>query len=184
MDDARRIRTSRFLSLVLRHRPERIGITLDAAGWVEIDELLAKCTAHGQPLDRAALEHVVAHCDKQRFAISPCGSRVRASQGHSTDVALGYAASEPPDTLFHGTTERAVAAIRREGLRRMQRHHVHLSADEATAARVGERRGPAVVLRVDAAAMRRAGHVFFVSANGVWLTDSVPAEFVNVPDGS
>ncbi|MEZ6037227.1 MAG: RNA 2'-phosphotransferase [Planctomycetota bacterium] len=184
MDDARRIRVSRFLSLVLRHRPDKIGLTLDAAGWADVDELLRRLAVHGHALDRDNLEQVVRRCDKQRFAFDPEGAHIRAVQGHSRDVELGYAPAVPPNELYHGTAERFVAAIRREGLRKMQRHHVHLSPDLDTATRVGARRGPAVVLRVDAKAMQRDGHTFFVADNGVWLTDAVPPQYLALPGES
>ena len=167
------VRASKRLSFVLRHRPDSVGLVLDEAGWVDVADLLA---ALG--MTRAQLEQVVATNDKRRFALDPGGTRVRASQGHSVPVALGYGDVVPPDVLFHGTAERSVASILAGGLRPGRRHAVHLSADEATARVVGQRRGPAVVLRVDAAAMARQGHLFSRSANGVWLTSAVPARFL------
>lgn len=176
--DRRLHRLSRYLSFVLRHRPDAIGVTLDAAGWVEVDALLSACAAHGRSLTRDELEQVVARDDKRRYALSDDGLRIRASQGHSVAVDLGYEPRTPPEILYHGTTERFLEAIRREGLRRGERHHVHLSTDEATARRVGARRGAPVVLRVRAGEMATAGAVFFLSANGIWLTEGVGAEFV------
>jgi putative RNA 2'-phosphotransferase len=173
--------TSKFLSFVLRHEPGAIGLTLDAQGWADIDELLARCAAHGRPLTRALLERVVAESPKQRFAISDDGRRVRASQGHSVEVDLAYAPATPPLLLYHGTVAAALAAIRAEGLRKMGRHHVHLSPDEATARVVAVRRGAPVVLCVDAWRMHGAGHLFYRSANGVWLTEAVPAEYLEFP---
>jgi putative RNA 2'-phosphotransferase len=167
---------SRFLSLVLRHKPETIGIALDPQGWVEVDVLLDALRAHGREVTRAELERVVATSDKKRFTVE--GTRIRANQGHSVDVDLGLQPETPPARLYHGTVARFVESIRREGLVRGQRHHVHLSADVATARQVGGRRGAPVVLEVDAAAMVRAGHVFYRSANGVWLTDHVPPAFL------
>jgi putative RNA 2'-phosphotransferase len=174
----RLVKHSRFLSLVLRHHPGRIGVTLDPAGWVDVDVLLAALAAHRHPLSRAQLDRVVAENDKQRFSFDATGTRIRASQGHSVAVDLGYADAEPPARLFHGTHPGAVAAIRREGLLPMRRHAVHLSADRATATRVGARRGVPVVLSVDAARMAADGHRFRVSANGVWLTDAVPPQYL------
>ncbi|WKX71589.1 RNA 2'-phosphotransferase [Streptomyces sp. XD-27] len=179
MDDRRDVRISKYLARHLRHDPERIGITLDAHGWVEIDVLIAAAAAHGFRFTRAELDRVVASNDKQRYAVE--GGRIRANQGHTVAVDLGLPRAEPPAYLFHGTVARAVAAIRAEGLRPMNRHAVHLSPDRETAVRVGARRGRAVVLSVDAAAMRSAGHVFQVSANGVWLVDHVPPEFLRFP---
>jgi putative RNA 2'-phosphotransferase len=176
-------RLSKFLSLVLRHEPGKIGLSLDEAGWVEIDALLAPCERHGVALTRERLGQIVAGSDKQRFAFDATGRRIRASQGHSVPVDLGYDPVTPPTELFHGTVAKFVAAIRAEGLRKGARHHVHLSDDEATAGKVGQRRGAPVVLVVDAAAMHCAGYVFFRSANGVWLTDAVPSQFITFPKG-
>jgi len=172
MDD---VRVSKRLSYVLRHQPASAGLTLDHAGWVDVDALLA--ALH---LTRAELQHVVATNDKQRFAFDATGTRIRASQGHSRPVELGYAPQRPPDVLFHGTVERFLPAILAEGLKPGRRHAVHLSEDVATARVVGGRRGRPVVLRVDAAAMAEADHAFSRSANGVWLTAAVPAEHVAV----
>ncbi|MFJ6076097.1 RNA 2'-phosphotransferase [Streptomyces sp. NPDC093065] len=178
-DDRRTVKVSKYLSKHLRHQPERIGLTLDEAGWTEIDTLIAAAAAHGFRFTRAELDHVVATNDKQRFAVE--GTRIRASQGHSIDVDLGLPSATPPPYLYHGTVARYLEAIRTEGLRPMNRHDVHLSADRATATRVGARRGRPVVLSVDAAAMHRDGRVFHVSANGVWLTKSVPSRYLRFP---
>jgi putative RNA 2'-phosphotransferase len=172
MDERRTVKVSTYLSKHLRHEPDRIGISLDPNGWVAVDELLRACTEHGVTLTREDLDHVVAVNDKQRFTVD--GDRIRANQGHSVTVDLGLPPAEPPAYLYHGTVARALDAIRTEGLRPMNRHHVHLSPDRETAVRVGARRGTPVVLAVDAGAMHRAGHLFHLSANGVWLTDSVP----------
>jgi putative RNA 2'-phosphotransferase len=177
------VRVSKRLSYVLRHHPDTVGIELDAAGWVDVDALLAALAAHGLRLSRAELEHVVATNDKRRFAFDPTGTRIRASQGHSVGVDLGYQPTTPPDVLFHGTPARNVPAILREGLRAGNRHAVHLSPDVATARKVGERRGRAVVLRVDAGRLAAAGVVFTRSANGVWLVDAVPPEFLSTEGG-
>ncbi|MGW0310331.1 RNA 2'-phosphotransferase [Streptomyces flavidovirens] len=179
MDERRTTKVSKYLSKHLRHQPGRIGITLDENGWVEIDTLLRAATAHGFPISRTELDHVVAVNDKQRFAVD--GPLIRASQGHTVDVDLGLPEAEPPSYLYHGTVARSLEAIRAEGLRPMARHDVHLSPDRETAARVGARRGRPVVISVDAGAMHLAGHVFRVSANGVWLTASVPPEFLRFP---
>ncbi|MCX5312024.1 RNA 2'-phosphotransferase [Streptomyces sp. NBC_00154] len=179
MDERRTVKVSKYLSKHLRHHPERIGIALDANGWVPIDELLRATTRHNFPITRAELDHVVAVNDKQRYAIE--GDRIRASQGHTVPVDLDLPPVEPPAYLYHGTVGHALDAIRTEGLRPMNRRHVHLSPDRETATHVGARRGRPVVLSVDAAAMHRAGHVFYVSANGVWLTEAVPPEFLRFP---
>jgi putative RNA 2'-phosphotransferase len=172
------VRAGKRLSYVLRHRPDSVGLVLDDAGWVDVDALLAALAAHGLPLTRDELDRVVAGNDKQRFALDAAGTRIRASQGHSVPVALGYSAEPPPPVLFHGTPVRSLAAILTEGLRPGRRHAVHLSPDEATARTVGERRGRAAVLRVDAAGMARDGAVFTRSANGVWLVDAVPPRYL------
>ncbi|WP_151477307.1 RNA 2'-phosphotransferase [Streptomyces albicerus] len=179
MDERRTVKVSKYLSKHLRHQPERIGLTLDEGGWVEIETLMAAAAAHGFRFSRDELDHVVAHNDKRRFAIE--GTRIRASQGHSVDVDLGLPPATPPAYLYHGTVARYLDAIRAEGLRSMNRHDVHLSPDRETATRVGARRGRSVVLSVDAAAMYRDGHVFRVSANGVWLTAAVPPRYLRFP---
>ena len=152
---------------------------MDRQGWAEIDRLIELANAQGKALSRALIEEVVKNNSKQRFAISEDGQRIRASQGHSTEVELGYEAQEPPAVLFHGTTAAALPAIRQEGLQKMARHHVHLSAEVETARNVGGRRGTPVILTVDAARMHRDGHRFYVSANGVWLTEQVPPEYLD-----
>ncbi|GGY02621.1 RNA 2'-phosphotransferase [Streptomyces anandii] len=181
MDERRLVKVSKYLSKHLRHQPERIGLTLDPAGWTEIDALIAAASAHGFRFTSEELDEVVAGNDKRRFAIE--GTRIRASQGHSVEVELGLPPATPPPYLYHGTVARSLEAIRTEGLRPMNRHDVHLSPDRETAARVGSRRGRPVVLAVDAGAMHREGHVFHVSANGVWLTTAVPARYVRFPEG-
>lgn len=182
MDPKRLTELSKFLSFVLRHEPEAIGVVLDANGWTDIDRLLEACRAHGKVLSRELLEAIVATSPKQRFAISDDGRRVRANQGHSVEVDLAYEPAAPPETLFHGTASASLPAIRATGLKKMDRHHVHLSPDAATARTVGGRRGKPVVLPIAAARMSRDGHVFYLSANGVWLTDHVPPEYIEFPE--
>jgi putative RNA 2'-phosphotransferase len=170
------VAASRYLSYVLRHHPEAIGITLDPAGWVDIAALLAALAAHRRPLTRPALDAVVAGTDKRRFEVH--GGRIRAYQGHSVDVALGLPAVAPPRILFHGTVARALAGIRATGLVAGRRRHVHLSPDMATATTVGARRGEPVILTIEAAGMHAAGFVFHHADNGVWLTDHVPPQWI------
>lgn len=179
MNRARTVLISTFLARHLRHSPERIGIVLDARGRVPVSELLTAAERHGFPFTRAELEHVVANNDKRRYAIE--GDRIRAHQGHTVPVDLGLPAAAPPARLHHGTVARNLAGIRRDGLRAMARHAVHLSPDHETAVRVGARRGDPVVLVVDAAAMHADGHEFRLSANGVWLVDRVPASYLAFP---
>ena len=179
MDDTRRTKASKYLSKHLRHQPERLGLTLGPGGWVAVDDLLAACAAHGFALSEAELREVVERSDKQRFAFDATGTMIRANQGHSVDVDLQLEPTTPPERLFHGTGEGSVASILVAGLERRSRHHVHLSPDEETARRVGMRHGRPVVLTVAAGEMARAGHEFFVSANGVWLVDAVPPEYLH-----
>jgi putative RNA 2'-phosphotransferase len=179
MDERDKTRLSKFLSFILRHDPGSAGIELDAAGWVAVDELVTKCCEHGKALTKELLFDIVATSPKQRFAISEDGLRVRASQGHSIDVELGYEPKEPPELLYHGTVSSSLPSIRSDGLKRMSRHHVHLSLDAATARAVAMRRSKPIVLEIAAARMHRDGYVFFLSANGVWLTESVPPEYID-----
>jgi putative RNA 2'-phosphotransferase len=176
--DRELISTSKFLSLVLRHRPEKIGICLDEQGWVDIDDLLAAAARSGRKLTRPLLDRVVRENDKQRFAISADRRRIRANQGHSVAVDLGLEPVQPPEILFHGTVARFLDSIRVSGLERGSRQYVHLSADVETARKVGQRRGRPVILVVEARRMWQAGHSFHQAKNGVWLTVAVPAEYL------
>ncbi|MBX3192887.1 MAG: RNA 2'-phosphotransferase [Labilithrix sp.] len=179
MDRARRVSISKRLSLALRHEPASLGLVLDAAGWARVDDVIAGFGAHGEAVSRDDLVEVVATSDKQRFALSENGERVRANQGHSLDVDLGLMPREPPPILFHGTSRDVLEAIRREGLDKRSRAHVHLSADVRTAEIVARRRaGEHVILRVCAGAMHAGGHAFYLSDNGVWLTERVPPEYL------
>jgi putative RNA 2'-phosphotransferase len=179
------IRMSKFLSLVLRHRPEHIGLVLDENGWADVDVLIERAGVHGVALTRELIAEIVATSDKQRFALDAAGGRIRANQGHSVDIDLGLEPTEPPAILFHGTAAATVPSIRSAGLKPGNRQHVHLSRDEATAVKVGQRHGRPVVLRVFAGKMWAKGTPFYCSANGVWLTPAVPPEFIafaNKPD--
>jgi putative RNA 2'-phosphotransferase len=170
---------SKTLSFWLRHRPDAAGLTLEPAGWTDTDSVLAALATEGIDCDWERLLSVVEGSDKQRFELSADGARIRARQGHSVEVELGWPRVEPPELLYHGTVERFLEPIRAEGLKPMRRHHVHLSPDQATATIVGARRGEAVILTVRAGAMAAAGHVFFLTGNGVWLTDHVPPAFLS-----
>lgn len=172
---------SRFLSLVLRHKPETIGIKLDKAGWVDVDVLLAQLAKHNKIVTREELESIVTENDKKRYVLSEDGLRIRAAQGHSIDVDLGLKSEVPPLVLYHGTVEKFLKPIRKEGLQKMNRHHVHLSKDQETATKVGTRRGEAIILQVAAKHMHNDGHKFFISDNGVWLTDHVPVSYITFP---
>jgi putative RNA 2'-phosphotransferase len=180
--DKRHTEISKFLSFVLRHGPHEIGVELDRHGWVTVEQLLAASATHGWQISRDELDYVVANNNKRRFAVSEDGQRIRASQGHSTEVDLGYERAVPPEILFHGTAQQHLGSIREHGLVKGKRHQVHLSSDEATAQVVGQRHGRAVVLRVRSGEMARGGFAFYLSANGVWLTDAVPYKYVEEPD--
>lgn len=167
-------RTARFLSLVLRHAPERIGLTLGSDGWIATGDLLAALRRHGHPTSPEDLADIVAADDKGRFTLSEDGRRIRAAQGHSVDVDLGLQPMEPPEILYHGTASRSLDGIFARGLMPMSRRHVHLSLDLRTATKVGARHGRPVVLEVAAGALHRAGSTFLRADNGVWLVDAVP----------
>jgi putative RNA 2'-phosphotransferase len=178
MTEARLKRVSKYLALVLRHRPDKIGIELGDGGWVDVDELMIAAKRDGFAMTRAEIDAAVAEPTKRRYAYDESGTRIRAVQGHSIAVELGYAPAEPPATLFHGTHPGALDAIRAEGLKRMNRRHVHLSRDEQTATVVGARRGKPVILTVAAGRMHADGYAFFVADNGVWLTDAVAPQYL------
>lgn len=169
---------SKFLSLVLRHRPELIHLELDTHGWTNVSDLIKKMNNYGKHIDLATLKLVVENCNKQRFAFSPEGDKIRANQGHSIKVDLGYTPQIPPAILYHGTAKKYVDSIYSKGLNKRKRHHVHLSSDIATASKVGQRHGTLVIFKVLAIAMQEDGFDFFVADNGVWLTDHVPSQYL------
>jgi len=181
MTDKETIRISKFLSLILRHEPERVGLQLGDAGWVGVDELLQAVNSHEVALTLDELKHIVATSDKKRFAFSEDGLRIRASQGHSVEVDLQYPPQPPPEMLYHGTATRFLPGIRKDGLQRMERHDVHLSAETKVTLQVGGRHGKPALLTIRAGDMHRAGFVFRCSANGVWLVDHVPPQFIEFP---
>lgn len=173
-------RISRFLSLVLRHKPELIGIELDENGWVEIDELLVALSKHNHPIDIDYLEEIVATNDKKRFAFNELGTHIRASQGHSTNVDLGLEPQRPPVRLYHGTNYDNMQLIMKSGLKKMNRDFVHMSEELYTAEKVGARqKGELVVLDIDSMQMHLDGVVFYKSENGVWLTDFVDKKYIS-----
>ncbi|UTW56123.1 RNA 2'-phosphotransferase [Kordiimonas sp. SCSIO 12610] len=171
-------KTSKFLSYILRHRPDAIGLTLSKEGWASIDELIAKAKSE-ITLNREMIEHAVTTNEKQRFILSEDGQYIRANQGHSIKVDLGLQATDPPDTLFHGTVEKFIPPIREQGLLKGTRQHVHLSKDRETAVIVAKRRGKPVILKIMANQMHLNGHDFYLSENGVWLTDHVPVNYID-----
>lgn len=173
---------SKLLSRWLRHRPDAIGIEIDKRGWVDVAELLLKSASAGVALTSDELRQIVVENDKQRFSFSEDRTRIRAAQGHSVDVDLKLPVKTPPPVLFHGTVQKFIASIRRQGLLPGTRRDVHLSATKQTAAEVGARRGAAVVLIVETYPLLLDGHEFRCSDNGVWLTQRVPAKYIRFPD--
>lgn len=178
MNKKQTIQISKFLSLVLRHAPETIGIELDENGWVGVDVLLAKMNAHNKNITPEMLQFVVENNNKKRFAFNQHGTKIRASQGHSVDIDPGYTPQQPPEILYHGTALKFRESILEKGILKQNRTHVHLSANTDTAHNVGSRHGKPFILKVKTAEMHRNGYVFFISENGVWLTDQVPAMFL------
>lgn len=178
MTDEQRMHTSKFLSYVLRHRPDEIGIELSDAGWVDVDTLLVNAAEHGHVITPEQLDEVVATNDKQRFEFSEDGSMIRARQGHSVKVDLRYEPTVPPQVLYHGTPERNLESIRQKGLIKGKRHHVHLSENIETTMKVAMRYGKPVLLTIQAAQMHAEGLVFYRTGNRVWLTDHVPEKYI------
>lgn len=174
------IRLGRFLSLVLRHNPAAASITLDENGWANVQELLAGVTKTGRSIDMETLERIAAENNKQRYSFNDNHTKIRANQGHSVSVDVELQEDTPPPILYHGTADKYLKSILRDGLNPQKRLHVHLSMDVETAQRVGARHGEAVILAVDAAAMAADGHVFWRSANGVWLCPAVPPKYLSL----
>ncbi len=172
------VKISKFLSLILRHRPEKIGLALDENGWADVEELILKANSRGRRINRKLLRTVVETNDKQRFTFSGDGTKIRANQGHSIEVDLGLEAVQPPEILFHGTAQRFLAAIMSQGLKKRGRQFVHLSKDRETAFTVGVRHGKPVILVVDGQGMFQDGFTFHLSKNGVWLTEFVPPKYL------
>ncbi|MGB1311763.1 MAG: RNA 2'-phosphotransferase [Leucothrix sp.] len=178
MNQKQQKRIGKFISLILRHEPEKIGLQLDNAGWADVDELLAGLKRKNREISFAQLQELVTSNDKQRYSFNEDQTRIRANQGHSLKLDLQLEAREPPAQLYHGTATRFLETILEQGLVRGERHHVHLSSEEITAHNVGSRHGRPVVLTIESGAMVKQGHVFYCSENLVWLTDHVPAEFI------
>jgi len=171
---------SKLMSLVLRHKPEAIGLQLDEHGWADVQELIRKINESGTVVDAATINLVVDTNDKKRFSFNEAKTKIRANQGHSLEVELNLKAMLPPDVLFHGTAERFLDSILKTGLVKQQRQHVHLSELLTIAKAVGARHGKPVILTINAKAMTSAGFLFYLSENGVWLVDSVPVEYITV----
>ncbi len=169
--------TSRFISLILRHKPETIGICLDEHGWAKVDELIAGI-AKTRPFDRQMLEEIVRTDGKQRYSFNEDKTLIRANQGHSIPVDVELEQKQPPDILWHGTGEKYVASIDEQGLLPKSRLYVHLSGDYETAVKVGSRHGKLVIYEVNTRQMQADGYVFYRSVNGVWLTKHVPVKYL------
>lgn len=180
MNNTRLVKISKYLSKHLRHQPQRIGITLEKGGWVEVNNLLRACKKNNFPVSRLELEEVVANNDKKRFSFDETGTLIRANQGHSVEIDLQLEPQIPPSILYHGTGHKSVESILVTGLSKMSRHHVHLSPDITTAKKVGARHGKPVILVVNAITMHNDGYIFYSSDNGVWLVDRVPAEYLKI----
>lgn len=167
---------SKFLSLVLRHKPEKVGLRLDRNGWAETSDILLKLG-----MSEAELHEIVISNDKQRFGFNDTCSKIRANQGHTIDITLDLIPIVPPDILYHGTVQKFIPFIKEKGLQKQKRNHLHLSADYETALAVGKRRGTPVILEVAAGKMGNEGYVFYLSENGVWLTEEVPTRHIRFP---
>ncbi len=171
-------RISKNLSLILRHQPEKINLKLDKNGWANVEELLKKLRINGKLISMEQLETVVATNDKQRFSFNEDKTKIRANQGHSIAIDLELIEQKPPEFLYHGTAKKFIDSILKKGLRKQNRHHVHLSSDVKTAHSVGKRHGSPIILKISAKQMFEQGFVFYQSKNGVWLTDKVPVEYI------
>lgn len=171
-------RIGRLIIYALRHKPEELNVVLDEHGWVDIGVLLEALSAKGYKITREQLEYLAETSDKQRFGLDASGDKIRANQGHTVDVDLGYEPQTPPEYLYHGTNREAVKNILNDGLHKMRRHAIHLSEDLNTAIDVGSRRGAPFMLRVQSGKMYEDGYTFHLSDNGVWLTSSVPIKYI------
>jgi putative RNA 2'-phosphotransferase len=176
----RLVKISKFLSYHLRHRPDLLGLELAPGGWVPVNLLIKAAKERNFPISLAELQQVVEENDKQRFSFNDLGTLIRANQGHSVTIDLQLKTVIPPAILYHGTYDKVVSLIEKQGLKKMSRHHVHLTSDLNTAKKVGSRRGYPVVFQVNAEAMSQASHTFYCSENGVWLTEFVPAAYLHI----
>jgi putative RNA 2'-phosphotransferase len=180
MTDKDKISLSKFLSLILRHRPEKAGITLDGNGWADVDELIEGANKTGRvAITLDDIMEVVSTNDKQRFAFNNDYTKIRANQGHSVSVDVELTEMQPPNILYHGTSTKSLQGIMANGIRPKSRLYVHLSEDVETAGRVGKRHGTPIILSIDAGKMNKEGVTFYLSANGVWLTKCVPVAYIN-----
>lgn len=180
MNEKKKKKISRFLSLVLRHRPDVIGLELDQNGWADVAKLKKACRENGHEFSLQELKEVVETNDKKRFSFDETGRKIRANQGHSLDIELELEEKIPPKILYHGTAEKNINLIFRDGLQKRKRHHVHLSEDVDTARNVGTRYGKPVILKIDTEKMLATDFKFYISENGVWLVEEVPPEFLEI----
>ena len=178
MNEKQKKKIGKFMSLILRHDPQKIGIELDDAGWASVDELLQGLKRKRHALSFEQLEDIVATNDKKRYRFNEDKTRICANQGHSLKLDLELEEVEPPEVLYHGTASRFMKSIRQQGLIKGSRHHVHLSLEKETARNVGMRHGIPIILPVSSGAMSRAGYTFYRSENGVWLVESVPPKYL------
>lgn len=181
-EERRLERLSKFISMILRHKPQVIGITLDEHGWADVDELIKGINETGEEVEfsKATLETIVKTDKKQRYSVSQDKTLIRANQGHSIPVDVELEKKEPPKILYHGTGVKSVKAIQEQGLLPMERLYVHLSTDVETATNVGKRHGTPVIFKVNTEQMQKDGYDFFQSVNGVWLTKEVPAKYLEL----
>ncbi|MFZ4931680.1 RNA 2'-phosphotransferase [Chryseobacterium sp. Mn2064] len=179
MDEIEKKKISKFLSLILRHQPEIIGLNLDENGWADVTELLEKSSQKRKGFSIEELEEIVETNNKKRFAFNEDKTMIRASQGHSIDIDLALETKQPPEFLYHGTAEANIPSILEKGIEKRGRQHVHLSADKETATKVGMRHGKPVILTIRTGEMHQKGIPFYRSANGVWLTDFVDSEYIS-----
>ena len=181
-EERRLERLSKFISMILRHKPQVIGITLDEHGWADVDELIKGINETGEEVEfsKATLETIVKTDKKQRYSVSQDKTLIRANQGHSIPVDVELEKKEPPKILYHGTGVKSVKAIQEQGLLPMERLYVHLSTDVETAPNVGKRHGTPVIFKVNTEQMQKDGYDFFQSVNGVWLTKEVPAKYLEL----
>lgn len=177
MNEVDKKRIGKFISLILRHDPQKIGLTLDANGWANVDELISNSAKHKVRFTRKELEEIVVTNDKKRYSFNEDQTKIRANQGHSINIDLELEPISPPPFLYHGTPEKFVASIKEEGLKPMNRQYVHLSADKETATKVGARRGKPYIFTILTGIMHEDGIVFYKAANGVWLTDYVDPKY-------
>ncbi|MCG8702451.1 MAG: RNA 2'-phosphotransferase [Bacteroidales bacterium] len=178
IDKKHHTKLSKFLSMVLRHKPEVIEITLDSNGWTSVSQLLEKMNSYGKQIDFETLEVILETNNKKRFSFNEDKTKIRANQGHSVEIELGYERKYPPSVLYHGTSDKNVVSIYKSGIQKKKRHHVHLSKDIETAKSVGQRHGKPVIFEILTEEMHNEGYEFFESKNGVWLTDEIPVRFI------